>query len=458
MAAEKESDDTTVQTPGGPVVIRGGIHAKWQALIEETTPDGDDVQSHLGHPLGEETKVPEKHGGGAAQLFDRGMIVERADGRAFVVYGAIYDHYLRVGGTASPIGQPTSDEEGYRDGRVARFDRGDIYWRQDFGAREVRGVRRRRYVGGGDPFTRSLATRALAYGRSILRLRLLGVILGAAVLISGGIGVRAAKGELSSYTPTRHSVLHPLGDACFDSARDLDLRTSKGVVVRGWLRGSTNGAAVILVHGSNSDRTQLASEAHILSAAGYGVLAFDRPGNGESGGEKYRWDETEFLRVAVDALDSEPGLRPGRIGAYGFSSGAAFLAEAAATDTRIRGVVLAGCYADDDDYIRHYRGQGVFSGLPAVWAHRWAGLAFPHPVASVPAIAPRALFLIAGDGDSIVPPDLSKRLYAAAAEPKELWIVHGASHGDYARVAGEEYARRLVAFFDRALLGRGGSR
>jgi fermentation-respiration switch protein FrsA (DUF1100 family) len=73
----------------------------------------------------------------------------------------------------------------------------------------------------------------------------------------------------------------------------------------------------------------------------------------------------------------------------------------------------------------------------------------------VPKIAPRALFFIVGDEDPTVPAEMSSRLYAAASEPKELWIIQGAGHGDYAQVAGAEYSRRLVAFFDRALLFRG---
>jgi len=285
-----------------------------------------------------------------------------------------------------------------------------------------------------------------------------GAALGAAALTCGAIGVHAARAELSTFEPAHHAVPRPSGDTWFDSARDVDLRTPEGIVLRGWLRASTNGAAVVLVDGSDADRTQLLPEARLLSAAGYGVFVYDRPGNGESGGERFRGDELDFLRVAVDTLAAEPGMRPRGIGAYGFSSGAAFLAEAAAKDARLEGVVLAGCYTDDDEYIRHFRGASPLTGLPYLWAAQWAGITLPHPLAVVPRIAPRALFFIAGDRDATVPSDLSEKLYAAASEPRELWIVQGAAHGDYANVAGEEYARRLVAFFDRALLGRDGVR
>jgi pimeloyl-ACP methyl ester carboxylesterase len=289
-------------------------------------------------------------------------------------------------------------------------------------------------------------------------LRLTGAVLGVAVFACAGVAMRAARSELASAEPTHHAVPLATGDASLDSATEIDLQTPKGVVFRGWRRGSTNGAAVLFVHGSDSDRRQLLPEAHALSTAGYGVLVFDRPGNGESGGQKYGEDEADFLRVAVDALASDPGLSPGRLGAYGLSSGAAYLAEAAATDTRLRGVVLAGCYTDDDEYIRHFRGRGPLSGWPSLWAVQWAGHSLPHPLAMVPRIAPRALFFIAGDEDPTVPAEMSSRLYAAASEPKELWIIQGAGHGDYAQVAGAEYSRRLIAFFDRSLLERDGSR
>jgi fermentation-respiration switch protein FrsA (DUF1100 family) len=282
--------------------------------------------------------------------------------------------------------------------------------------------------------------------------RLAGATLGALALFATFIAVRAAKAELASIEPTRHEVPRPAGAAWLDAAKDVSLRTPQGIVLRGWFLDSTNGAAVMLVHGSGTDRTQLLPEARILSAAGYGVLMFDLPGNGESGGQKRRGDEEDFLRLAVGHLASQPGIRAGGIGAYGFSSGAAFLAEAAAQDARLRALVLAGCYADADEHVRHdYRRWGPFSWWPALWAARWAGVVTLRPLASVRAIAPRAVFFIAGDADPTVPPDSSERLYSVASEPRELWIVHGAVHGGYAQVAGEEYARRLVAFFDRTL-------
>jgi hypothetical protein len=158
-----EIESATVQTPKGPVVIRGRIYAKWLSASAEKTPDGDDVRAHLGHPLGAQTAIEGRHGGGAIQLFDRGSIVERADGRTFVVYGAIHDHYAASGGPASAAGQPISDEEAAgHGGRVSHFQSGDIYWRADAGAREIIGASRALYASGRDPFSKSLVNRVVA--------------------------------------------------------------------------------------------------------------------------------------------------------------------------------------------------------------------------------------------------------------------------------------------------------
>jgi hypothetical protein len=164
-----ESSSMTVKTPAGDIPIQGGIYARWLELKNELTPDGDDVQAHLEYPLGPESVVPAHHGGGTEQLFRRGMIVERADGRAFVVYGAIYDYYIGRGGTCSAIGQPISDEEeSAHGGRVVHFQRGDIYWRSDFGPREVRGDGQVRAAARANPFERTLIDRAGLLARRML--------------------------------------------------------------------------------------------------------------------------------------------------------------------------------------------------------------------------------------------------------------------------------------------------
>ncbi len=50
------------------------------------------------------------------------------------------------------------------------------------------------------------------------------------------------------------------------------------------------------------------------------------------------------------------------------------------------------------------------------------------------------------------------KYYAAAGEPKAIWEVPGAKHTDGIEARPAEYERRVVGFFDRALLTEGAER
>jgi hypothetical protein len=47
-----------------------------------------------------------------------------------------------------------------------------------------------------------------------------------------------------------------------------------------------------------------------------------------------------------------------------------------------------------------------------------------------------------------------RALFDVAREPKQLWIVPGATHGAYRAAAGSAYDARLAGFFDKALAAR----
>lgn len=53
------------------------------------------------------------------------------------------------------------------------------------------------------------------------------------------------------------------------------------------------------------------------------------------------------------------------------------------------------------------------------------------------------VLVIHGDADMLIPFDEGERLFAAAGEPKELFVVRGAGHNDVSIVAGEAYAARI---------------
>ena len=59
------------------------------------------------------------------------------------------------------------------------------------------------------------------------------------------------------------------------------------------------------------------------------------------------------------------------------------------------------------------------------------------------------LLVIAGEADRIVPVELSRRLFAAAPEPKRLVTIPGVGHNDRALLDGDVLIDALTAFLDR---------
>jgi fermentation-respiration switch protein FrsA (DUF1100 family) len=67
-------------------------------------------------------------------------------------------------------------------------------------------------------------------------------------------------------------------------------------------------------------------------------------------------------------------------------------------------------------------------------------------------ISPRPVFLIYS-GKPVGGEELNPRFYAAAEEPKTLWKIGDAGHTDGLEAHPREYERRVLRFFDDALLG-----
>jgi len=59
--------------------------------------------------------------------------------------------------------------------------------------------------------------------------------------------------------------------------------------------------------------------------------------------------------------------------------------------------------------------------------------------------------IIAGSEDRHTTLEESRALWAAAAEPKQFWVVQGASHTDMCSFAPDEYRDRVLAFFAATL-------
>ena len=93
----------------------------------------------------------------------------------------------------------------------------------------------------------------------------------------------------------------------------------------------------------------------MLARHGYGVLLFDRRGEGESEGEpnSWGWGGEADIKAAIAYLQHRPDVDPDRIGGIGLSVGGEMMIEAAAETDELAAVVSDGAGARS-----HRRGHG----------------------------------------------------------------------------------------------------
>ena len=214
---------------------------------------------------------------------------------------------------------------------------------------------------------------------------------------------------------------------------------------------SRNRAAVVLFPGAT--RSQ---EARMLIRHGYGVLLLDPRGQGSSEGDTVRWAGDRDLLAAAAYLRRRPDVDSDRIGGFGFSIGGEILIEAAAQSTAFKAIVTegAGSRVGDEDVTGPARllaepNLALMTAALTVFSNHGP----PPPIESrIARIAPRAVFLIHADPGLGGENTRGPIYYAAAGEAKAIWKVPGSKHtgGMHARPA--EYERRVIDFFDHALL------
>ena len=239
---------------------------------------------------------------------------------------------------------------------------------------------------------------------------------------------------------------------------NVSFSSEPGITLRGWyIPGRRGGGVVLLLHGVRASRLMEIGRARFLHQAGYTVLAFDFRAHGESGGDRITFGYRESRDVAAALVYLKKRAPRERIGVIGTSmGGAAFLL--ASPPLQVDAVVLEQVYPSIDLALDHrmtrYLGPLGHALSPVLlrWMAVNIGLRADQlrPISHIAQVdAP--LLLIGGESDRYTPLSESLAMYAAARQPKELWLVPGADHVDLQRFTSDEYRRRILAFFGRTL-------
>ena len=240
-----------------------------------------------------------------------------------------------------------------------------------------------------------------------------------------------------------------------------EILTEDGVTLEVWYYPSKNGAAVIAMGGMPGSLGDLMPPVQPLLDAGYGVLQIEGRGCGEP--------VSVVTLGYLESFDAEAGLEyllgreeinPDRIGVFGFSMGAAASIQAAARNEGFAAVLAEGGYFNLGQDMVEGDGTGPsqwwllpfqYTVVGMYWLQTGINPWDSNPLDVIADISPRPIMLIYGSQE--LASGRGMQHFEAAGAPKEIWVVPGGTHGTNHVVALEEYARRVVEFFDWALLG-----
>ena len=239
---------------------------------------------------------------------------------------------------------------------------------------------------------------------------------------------------------------------------EVRIPTEDGRKLSGWFVPSRNGAAVLVSHGSGGSRGRLPRHVEMLARHGYGVLALDNPGNGESEGHSNGLGDNAKTGIdaGLDWLERQPGVDPSRIAGFGLSLGGEVLLEAASRDKRFAAVVSDGA-ARPMDQRAAIEPSAVLGALIGITEQEVRVISGMKPSRSLvefmPSIAPRPVLLVAGGRIPEEPP-VSRMYQRAGGDNVNVWVAPGAAHTGALRKHPAEYERRTIGFLDEALSTR----
>jgi len=279
-----------------------------------------------------------------------------------------------------------------------------------------------------------------------------GLLTVGGLLVAGAVVLPIALGYVTTHTGRAVVPPNHLGVP----NEDVTFTTSDGLQLEGWYVPSRNGAAVIAFPGRNGPQKQ----ARMLARHGYGVLLFDRRGEGHSDGEpnSWGWGGDMDIRAAIAYLQHRPDVDPGRIGGIGLSVGGEMMIEAAAKTDELAAVVSEGAGArsmtedmdEDHPALEKWTLGLVMSAAKTASVAVFSNQSPPANLKDLAGDVEQPLLLIAAPVKG-VGEDLDRGYEKAAGRSATLWEIPESTHVGGLAARPEEYERRVVGFFDRTL-------
>lgn len=321
----------------------------------------------------------------------------------------------------------------------------------------IRSIRQRQPNQGSLPKTLG---QSIGFG-TLYILRIVGLGLGTFLAVTFFVMIeRNIYSVLTETMPAPSDVHIPAGLPF--QAEEVTFEGGDNLRMAGWKIPSQNGATIILLHGYGGNRTAMLWHARQLVNAGYGVLMYDERASGESEGTRrsYGWEDPPDVQGAIRFIEARSRERVQQIGIAGCSIGAQIALQSAAYYPELRAV-----WADGPASLRAKDLPAPENPIVALiilgnysldWMFEWKlEMDAPRPMVDIiDEIAPRPIMLVGGgvsqplvgsEAETMIP-----RYADYAGSNAQTWIIPEAVHCDGPAHRPEEYAARMVEFFDTA--------
>ncbi|HEY6093966.1 MAG TPA: alpha/beta hydrolase [Gallionellaceae bacterium] len=253
------------------------------------------------------------------------------------------------------------------------------------------------------------------------------------------------------FQPQAREYLTP--DAIGLAYQDVTLTNSDGELLHAWwlpAQGKAQGT-VLFLHGNAENISTHIGNVYWLPAQHYNVFLLDYRGYGASQGSPSVEGALDDINSAMEHLRQRADVDPQRIVVLGQSMGGALATYYVAHSPyreNIKALIVESAFASYRQIAREKLASYWLS-----WPLQWP-LSFTiddtySPLPAVAKVSPIPLLLIHGDKDVVVPLHHGQALFAAAAQPKEFWLVPGGGHIEAFRH--KLYQERLVQYLQRVL-------
>lgn len=261
---------------------------------------------------------------------------------------------------------------------------------------------------------------------------------------------------------TKRSQVTTFPDQFHLPFENVIFKNADGITLKGWFipAEEESSKTIVFMHGWGMNKGNVFHSTYFLRKK-YNLFYFDFRGSGESGEglSSIGYVETRDASAAIEKLIQTRPEKCKEIGLYGLSMGAAVAIYEGAHNAAVKCVAAEACYYSYEKVVarwaRVHKHVPYFPlvALALYFAKKRLGIDPEEfsPKHNIEKLAGKPVFIINGADDSLSPRHDARKLYHAAKEPKQIWIVPNATHTEVPMVAGQQYKNRLCEFFDKYL-------